>query len=445
MVVDFAGMYPSIMMRYNICPSAFKQSLWNIPAELRGDFEEVIIPIERGLHELPGDYEVPEDFDYDTFGYTEAKTGATYNREYVLEVMTDNGYDVSLLESYVNMICDNMRKPHIHKGKEEQLIMYLNQKRPGIIPRILERLKKERADYKRAMKRATDAVTKEIFDQRQNAIKILMNSIYGIYGTQEGNFGFMEGSAATTFYGRTLIQTVNTFLVAKGCTIVYGDTDSSFFRIEGITDRNQIIARANELVDELNSVVLHDRTKAESYTQLELEKIMDVILIAKKKYIGQIWYPKAQTMLRGVAPVRGDTLPFIKVVYKELMRMVFDKTVTNEHIVSYYRGEMQKLLSGQVSRELLILSKKLNQTYNSASAPMNVYGRYLISQGEVAQPGTKLSFLIAKGTGSGGVGQRYRPVTTEEPIDYAYYHRLAKTPLEQLITAKGISLSESDA
>jgi DNA polymerase elongation subunit (family B) len=475
-VVDFASMYPSIMMRYNICPSAFKQTLWNIPKEMHSDFEKITIPIERGLFELPGDYEIPEDFVFDgpddqSFITNGNKT--CYNHEYVLDKMIENEHDVGLLESYVNMICDLNKMPRFHKGKEEHLEMYLNRKRPGVIPQILERLGDERKQCKRFQKQAKatgDTTTETIYDQRQNAIKILMNSIYGIYGMSEGNFGFMEGSAATTYYGRHLIHDVNDFLVEHGCYIVYGDTDSSFFRFnKDVVDldtlsreelgkqraarMNAIAKRAIELVDELNSTVLRDpRDPTKSITRLEVEKIMNVLLMEKKKYIGMQTMTgdplklqlKMIPLVRGVALVRGDTLPFIKAMYKVLIDMVFQvptttepgvepKVATKEEIVAFYRREMKKLKDGLVPREMLILSKKLNQVYNSPSAPMRVYAQHLTTMGEIAQPGTKLSFLVVKGTGS--IGQRYRPIDTDESVDYEYYHRLACNPLEQLLKA----------
>ena len=122
-----------------------------------------------------------------------------YNKEYIIDTMNEYRYDLNMIESYVNMICDTLRIPSFHKGKEEHLIMYLNQNRRGVVPQILERLKKEREECKKLSKKygkEGDPILETIYDQRQNAIKILMNSIYGIYGTQEGNFGFMEGSAA---------------------------------------------------------------------------------------------------------------------------------------------------------------------------------------------------------------------------------------------------------
>jgi DNA polymerase elongation subunit (family B) len=504
-VVDFASMYPSIMMRWNICPSVFKQSLCNVPVEFHKDFEEITIPIERGLSELPGDYEIPEDFDMNTFIITHSGAPISssmkknkydindikgYNKDYVIDTMNQEDYDIALLESYVNMICEINGIPKFHKGKEEHLEMYLYQKREGVIPTILSRLKTERSNLKKLKDEAKDSgdsVLESIYDQRQNAIKVLMNSIYGIYGSQEGNFGFMEGSAAVTYYGRTLIQTVNNFLISKNCEIVYGDTDSSFFRILPLSDvcsastrhphettlnnelpvkntqmtREETVARAIELVNQINTIVLSGAT------QIELEKIMAVICLAKKKYIGYIWYdgskhkilPVPKQIIRGVAPVRGDTLPFTKTIYRKVIIMLFrdaSSFVKNEEVPStnasdmeqirndakrnaikeFYETEMNKLKNGNVDRSLLILSKTLNQTYNSPSAPMNVYGRYLTEKGEIAQPGTKLSFVIVKGEGS--VGSRYRPIDTKESIDYDYYHRLATTPLEQILKASNI-------
>jgi len=496
-VVDFAGMYPSIMMRWNICPSASKQTLWNIPAALHKEFEKVVIPIERDLYDLPAYYEVPDNFNLckDDLEEGEEEEGyflnkddkgnvIGYNKEYILDIMNKEHYDIELLESYVNMICETYRVPRFHKGKEEMLIMYINQERPGVVPQILATLKKERAGFKAEVKKYKKLIAeaelrgdldkvveytimRDIYDRRQDAIKVLMNSIYGIYGTREGNFGFMEGSAAVTHYGRSLIAQVNDYLVKNGCTIVYGDTDSSFFKFNEppaykeaelsdlpehlrtsrdadthrwkLTELNRktaLMNKANELVHMINTTVLLKPT------EIELEKIMDVICLTKKKYIGMKTVDEgkicdiSKLLIRGVAPVRGDTLPFVKIVYQQLITLIFDASVPRSLIVSYYLTQMDFLLQGKINKDDLVLSKTLNQSYSSITAPMNVYSRYLTKSGDEAQPGTKLSFLVVKATAKNeNIGARYRPINTAERIDYEYYARIAKRPLFQLLCA----------
>lgn len=563
--VDFSGMYPSIMMGENICQSTYVPNLrgTDITPEEKKNFKRVVMEKEVGIPDLPADYEIPPDFRKEDFlgkrvngqdiPWQEGQPlPSIYNRDYIMDLMSQEGYGKEYLEAFVNEICDIHGLPSLkYKGKTEELVAYFydKKKRKGVVPRILERLKTTRKEFKNVIKRnnkAIDIIKKntqlslddkerqigelevivDIYDRRQGAIKVLMNSIYGIYGSPELDYGFMEGSAATTHFGRMFIHKVNDFLVSKrttlqdgsivgGCEIVYGDTDSSFFSFlvkptfemviegsrqmvgrklqrqindlrkqEGNEERVEELERdftktidgniaklmtelrekidgapnpdtqenillleyANCIVDEINTTVLEDPI------QVELEKVMNVLCLTKKKYVGQKIISegkildKPENLIRGIALARGDTLPFVKVVYKELIRMLFDGK-SKKDIVEYYGGQIAELRAGRISRELLIMKKTLADTYASESAVLAVYSRYLHSIGKPAESGTKLEFLVVKGNGS--VGSRYRPVQScdyvarpasdgspaKEAIDVEYYVEIARTPLEQFIAA----------
>jgi DNA polymerase elongation subunit (family B) len=449
---DFAGMYPSITRRKKICPSCYRLSLDLVPVELHYQFEKLEIDIEYGLSDLPGNYDIPGDFNLDVFLKGDDKylfdSKYGYSRNYLLFVMAQEKYHLSLVDSYANYVCDMNDLPRFHKGQMQKLVMYLNQYREGVIPTILSELKEQRAEYKALKKKcakAGDIAGSILYDTRQDAIKVLMNSMYGIYGTAEGNYGFMPGAAAITYYGRNYIKSVNQFLIDRGCKIIYGDTDSSFFTINGLTNRNDIIKRAKELEHSVNMDLLWsehtDKPGELGIIQVELEKIMDVLCLKKKKYVGKIWCSgseikeKPELIVRGVAMVRGDTLPFTKTCYKQLIDLIFNGS-SKEQLVEFYEHQMALLENGFIDNTQLVLSKTLNETYSSQSAPMNVYKRYLESIGEMAPSGTKLSFLIvASGDTKLATSTRYRPADTKEPIDYSYYKKLASTPLLQLIEA----------
>ena len=481
-VIDFASMYPSMQMMYNICPSAFVPNLRGLSDADKANFLEVKMTKQVGLISMPAEYQVPPNFDIQRFTFgrfrddertmfarlgidedtMKTNPSKAYDRTYIEEIMADEGYRPEYHEAFVNEICDTYNLPSIYAGREEQLIVYLNQSREGIMTENLRDLKETRSALKKAIKTAPNKTIKDIYDKRQNAIKVLMNSFYGICGTQEGDYGFMEGSAAITYFGRTSIQAVNAYLETKGAEIVYGDTDSSFFKMrtefpltpEG---RRQLIEITDALVDDINKGLLRSPlypgcekaigiTSGRFPVSMELEKIMDALLIEKKKYVGQITIadskllPTPKMIIRGIALARGDTLPFTKIAYKAIINMLFPTTPTDDTVAdrkaainAYIDEQLAKLMSGDVDRDLLTMTKKLGHDYSSATAPMAVYARYLQEHGEYADPGTRLAFVVSSGKGS--VGQRYRPPTTNDAIDYGYYADLARTPLEQFATA----------
>ena len=82
-VLDFAGMYPSIMMAYNICPSACQSSLRDIDPRYHSAFDKVKMVKQVGLTDLPADYDISETFNINLFKQKTA--GYEYNRAYVVK------------------------------------------------------------------------------------------------------------------------------------------------------------------------------------------------------------------------------------------------------------------------------------------------------------------------------------------------------------------------
>ena len=64
---------------------------------------------------------------------------------------------------------------------------------------------------------------------------------------------------------------------------------------------------------------------------------------------------------------------------------------------------------------------------------MAVYSKYLESRGLRADPGTKLSFLVIKGN-TPNKSLRYRPIDTEESLDYQSYYQLCLNSIYQLVS-----------
>ena len=89
----------------------------------------------------------------------------------------------------------------------------------AILPAILDELFPQRE----AAKRAGDAVASQ-------AIKILMNSFYGVLGTPACRFHNVAIANAITGMGRHLLQWSKDWFETRGFDVLYGDTDSVFVR-----------------------------------------------------------------------------------------------------------------------------------------------------------------------------------------------------------------------
>jgi DNA polymerase elongation subunit (family B) len=250
-----------------------------------------------------------------------------------------------------------------------------------------------------------------------------------------------EGAAAITYEGRSSIQKVRAILVEQECRIIYGDTDSLMFQIPGYSDASpelgcrvipEVIAAGNRLTEQINTTLPKPMT-------MEFEKVINAVFIDKKRYVGYITWPlaegqKPKVFVRGAASVRGDTTPFARQLYTTILSMILEDK-TREEVVATLENSLEELRAGHVPNAMLSVSKMLAHSYASPSAPMNVYARYLVSIGELAEAGTKIPLIVTKQSREGPRALSYRLPTTEDPIDYEYYAEMARRPLDKLLEA----------
>lgn len=125
---------------------------------------------------------------------------------------------------------------------------YLFSTKPGIIPKIIDRLWKERDRIKMEMKQCKDKNMKAILNAKQLAIKTSMNSIYGVFGSNVGYICMKPLAATVTYIGRSMIahskKCAETFYngVDDGikATVIYGDSVTGDMPIM-INDRNKFV------------------------------------------------------------------------------------------------------------------------------------------------------------------------------------------------------------
>lgn len=101
-------------------------------------------------------------------------------------------------------------------------------KRPGLIPIILKDLMHERDQIKHTMKNTYDEKERHYLDGLQSAIKILMNTFYGVLASSFYRFTDKAIGAAITSFAREKITRIISDVEEEGISVVYSDTDSIF-------------------------------------------------------------------------------------------------------------------------------------------------------------------------------------------------------------------------
>jgi len=160
---------------------------------------------------------------------------------------------------------------------------------PSLLPAILSELKQFRKQAKRDMAAATGFM-KEVYNGKQLAYKISMNSVYGFTGAGKGILPCVPIASTTTSKGRSMIEETKNYVEKNfpGSYVRYGDTDSVMIEFD-VGDRTgeEAIAYSWEVgeraAEECSALF-------KKPNNLELEKVYcPYFLYSKKRYAAKLW------------------------------------------------------------------------------------------------------------------------------------------------------------
>jgi DNA polymerase II len=223
----------------------------------------------------------------------------------------------------------------------------------GILPDLVARLWDERAEARRAG------------DERgATAIKILMNSLFGVLGSPASRLFSPDVANAITRAGQHVIRRAAAAVTRRGHRVLYGDTDSLFVDLDE-PDRARAEARAEELrvfVSEAIAGELAAEFGCESRLELEFEKVYARFLLpelrgsalgSKKRYAGLIAASAGGTRdtleIVGLEAVRRDASAVARRFQRELLELVFHDRPVEEFIRTF----VAELRQGRYDAELV--------------------------------------------------------------------------------------------
>lgn len=319
---------------------------------------------------------------------------------------------------------------------------------PSLLPAILLELKQFRKKAKKDMAAATGSM-KEVYNGKQLAYKISMNSVYGFTGAGKGILPCVPIASTTTCRGRGMIEETKNYVEANfpGAKVRYGDTDSVMVEFD-VGER-----KGKEAIE--YSWELGERAAEECSAlfkkpnNLELEKVYwPYFLYSKKRYAAKLWTKdKDGNMnmdyidIKGLQVVRRDNTPHVREVCKELLDVVLNAPDTGPP-KELAKERAIELLSGDVPNEKLVLSQSLADTYKikgesvSITSPESVninqsHVQVVVKMrerkpGSEPQSGDRVPYLLVKTDDpkAKAFEKSEDPKYVEEnniPIDYLYY------------------------
>ena len=228
------------------------------------------------------------------------------------------------------------------------------------------------------------------------AIKIAMNSFYGVLGTPGCRFFDPRLASSITRRGHEVIERTRTLFESWGHEVLYGDTDSLFVHLDGALDEEASRAAGHGLaaaVDAFWRETIAREHGLESFLELRFDVLYSRFLLptmrgsergSKKRYAGAVRTAEGglDLVVRGLEAVRTDWTPLARQTQRELLRRVF----SDEPWEAWLRGVHEDLLAGDLDG-LLVYRKRLRRGLDSyGAAPPHVQAARMLggdTRGEV--------------------------------------------------------------
>jgi DNA polymerase I len=276
------------------------------------------------------------------------------------------------------------------------------------------------------MKAAGTDEERAYYNGLQEAVKILMNSFYGVFASSFYRFTNRKIGESITAFARENIKAVIRDLEGEGLSVIYSDTDSVFVESphEGVEPNVQF-----------------GQDLARKYSRyggtLEFEKVMDPFFThgAKKRYVGRVLWPEESTLVRGYETRRTDSFD----IQTEALEAVFERILEGDTdgAIDLSKVYVERIRKGDVDTSALVISRTVKDENSYANPDGLVHvqaARKYKAAGEEFVQGMKVSYVVVESPGKSK--QEVEPWLTGKPfehkVDYEYYARRVAASLARV-------------
>jgi len=197
---------------------------------------------------------------------------------------------------------------------------------------------------------------------RSQAIKILMNSFYGVLGSGGCPFYDTRLASSITMRGHDIMQTTAKWIEQAGYEVIYGDTDSTFVWLNGEYSNQQAMQIGQSLALEINQKWQDNIQQSHQldcdleiefethFSQFLMPTIRGSELGSKKRYAGLKTNKNGDELIfKGLETVRSDWTQLAKDFQLKLYTMVF----AGENVQDYVLQIIQDTRLGKLDEQLI--------------------------------------------------------------------------------------------
>ncbi len=258
-----------------------------------------------------------------------------------------------------------------------------------ILPELIEELWRQR-----------DQAKKDENKPLSHAIKIIMNSFYGVLGTDGCRFFDPRLASSITRRGHEIIQKTQAFIEQKGLQVIYGDTDSIFVLQKSCSSPETARQEGERLVEEINSYWMRRIRKEfnlQSYLEVEFETHFSRFFMptirgsdqgSKKRYAGWVEHEPGnhRLIVKGLEAVRTDWTAFARQAQTVMLKRLF----TGRPLAQFLTDLAEGLSQGKFDDQL-VYKKHLRKplaAYTKNSPP------HVQAARKMDNPGRRISYMI---------------------------------------------------
>jgi DNA polymerase-2 len=289
-----------------------------------------------------------------------------------------------------------------------------------------------------------DAAKRERNKPLAQALKIILNALYGVMGTTGCRFFDPRLASSITMRGHEIMHRTRALIEGQGYQVIYGDTDSTFVwlgRPHADLDADAIgralVAHVNawftqHLLDEYGLANAMELQYETHYRRFLMPTIRGSDEGSKKRYAGLSRAADGSDLMvyKGLETVRSDWTPLAQQFQQELYGRIFRAEPYRDYVRDYVR----RTRSGELDH-LLVYRKRLRRTLDdyernvpphvraarSADAYNLAHGRQLQYQN-----GGTIAYLMTT------AGPQPLEVLSA-PLDYAFYIERQLLPIADAI------------
>lgn len=287
----------------------------------------------------------------------------------------------------------------------------------GLLPMALEGLLDLRGVWKKRKNAEPPGTPKwKEADRRSGAYKIICNCFYGVVGSFFSRFYVRDVAESVAQAGKWLILKTHEAAIQEwSMESIYADTDSLF--VKGCND-DQFTAFVKWCNQELYPGLLKQLGCVTNTVKLAYEKKFSrLVLMRKKRYFGAYEHYEgtaatkdSKPEIKGLEFKRGDTIRLARELqYEVVRRLLFEEDEAVENYRQLLREWRDRILnselelkdvrlSQQLSRDLTMYHRETKKDGNPSALPVHVeVGLVLQERGRDVGEGVRVEYVVVDG------------------------------------------------